>query len=885
GMPPNAPESGDTLASTNFNDTSGGQLLDAEYRDGSLWSTRAVMCNVGGGDAESCVDWLQIDVSGPAPVLLDQQAGGGFGSADEFRYYPDLAVDRNGNMAIAYTKSGFSSFTEIWATGREAGDPAGTLQSEVLQVAGSGNYTDGVGCAGTCDRWGDYTGMATDPDGCRFWYIGEYSDGGAAAWKTHIGSYKFDSCSIDSAIQSGKGTYACRDTMEVVVRDGIPIDAATAAAQTIITSSTDSETIPAESWIGSECTVGMCVTWTASLALDTLPGSVGDGTLQVANAETVTIDYTDPHGGHADQSREVTTTCQTGFEGGGYVILGGCEGGEGGEAYRDYIDAGEYVQYVYGVFNPHSAPDYTDVEATLTISGPLSGHITIGNPTVNLGALAPGQLAGAVFDIYVDPAAVSFGLSQNDFILTLSSVADGFDVPQVLTQTQALQAEDNVVAESICFNGESDEGFQSSTYVESYICTSPPCGAGGVTVNSVAAPWARGEGCGSETRDDYPEMTCDVNGTFAYTLNDSSVSCGQFAQDFTSFTSDVLYSPIMTPANTGNAPNGHPWFYSWQFAEWFFRADVSFTGDPTQPGIAATHLWTDDYLGTSTPSTNDINGFPYWQGNFWSPPNQDWDSATPWDPQNVPANWFGHGLLGVIGEATPGRQWRWAIWQRDWDAFLQRAPIVAEATAGMSYDDLNFVYEQFHAEAQTTVCGTGDVAGRVSFDRLSYTECGGGDLEVSVLDGNAAGPVTVTVSSLGTGDTETLSLTGAGPRWVTQLTYSLDGGASPDDGVLFVTPNDSIEAVYADDVPVDTVSAVATLLCSEESLVVTGVAAIDDSGNSGDSDGIPDTNELVDFTLTIRNDGDLSLSNVVATIWTDDPDVDCVTKSSASFGT
>ena len=71
--------------------------------------------NFGGGLGESCVDWLVFDVSGPIPLLLDQQSGGAYGSTNDFRYYPDISVDRNNNIAIGYTKSSSSTFTEVWA--------------------------------------------------------------------------------------------------------------------------------------------------------------------------------------------------------------------------------------------------------------------------------------------------------------------------------------------------------------------------------------------------------------------------------------------------------------------------------------------------------------------------------------------------------------------------------------------------------------------------------------------------------------------------------------------------------------------------------------------------------------------------------------------------
>jgi hypothetical protein len=882
GTPPNAPEDGDTVGDPNLNDTSAGPLLDAEYRAGTLWSARTVGCNIGGGNSESCIDWVKIDVSGGAPALLDQQSGGAFGSANEFRYYPDLAVDKNGNMAIGYTKSSFTDWTELWVTGRLAGDPAGTLQVEDQLVAGTGNYTDGAGCGGACDRWGDYSGMAADPDGCTFWYIGEYSNGGAGLWRTQISSYKFDSCSVTSSVGVDKGTYDCTDSMRVTVNDATAITAATASAQTVVAGAGgDSETIPAAKWIGTGCTGTSCTTWNATLPVSGNAGSDNDGTLNISNGESVSIDYTDPHGGHTNQTREAAVSCTPRFEDGGFLIFGGCEAGTGTERYREYIDAGEYVRYIFGVYNPPSGPNLTDVQATLSITGPLAGQVTIYDNSVYIGPMHPDQLSGAEFDVLLSPSAAASGLSANDFHLTLTSVADGYAVPQVLTQPQLLQTDDNIVNESQCFNMESNQGFQTARYVESYVCTAAPCA--GQTINSVQAPWTRGIGCLSETRSDYPEMSCDVNGTFAYTPNNSAAACGTFAQAGFTFTSDVLYTPRITPAHTGNAPNGQPWFYNWLFAEWFYDSDMIIGG--TDLAIGTIHLWSDNYAGPDVPPTNDIDAYPWFSGGFIAYDNQQWDSGTPWNPNAVPANYDGIDLDGITGQAVSGMRWRWAIWERDADAFSAVSPTTTAATAGAAYDDMNLNYDQYHATAQSTVCSTTTALGNVAFDQFTYTECPGGVLDMSVLDGNGANPVTLTVVSSGTGDSETITISGSSPRWADDLPYSTSGGGDPNDGVLFVTPDDILDASYNDNNPVGEATAFAFVECPEQDVVVQGIAGVTDTQNSGDNDDIPDTNEIVDFSITIRNDGDTALSNVQARIWTSDSDIDCITKDTASFGT
>jgi hypothetical protein len=95
-------------------------------------------------------------------------------------------------MAVGYSRFSSSTFPSVYAAGREAGDPAGQLKDETLVHAGEAYYT---AYDSSPRRWGDYTGMAIDPDGLRFWYVGEYSRNQATArWSTWVASFTFPGC-------------------------------------------------------------------------------------------------------------------------------------------------------------------------------------------------------------------------------------------------------------------------------------------------------------------------------------------------------------------------------------------------------------------------------------------------------------------------------------------------------------------------------------------------------------------------------------------------------------------------------------------------------------------------------------------------------------------
>ncbi|GAB4155231.1 MAG: hypothetical protein Fur0021_22470 [Candidatus Promineifilaceae bacterium] len=167
------------------------RALDFEYRNGSGWMTGVASCNPGTGTV-NCVQWAEIDLATQTVV----QAGV-FSSNGDYRSFPDIAANHCGDAAVGYTKSNTGIYPSVFATGRESGDPLGTMQPEVQIKAGEQRY---IGYDGSPYRWGDYTGMSVDPDGVTFWYLGEYSKqdvvNQSANWGTYVGSLTFAGCSV-----------------------------------------------------------------------------------------------------------------------------------------------------------------------------------------------------------------------------------------------------------------------------------------------------------------------------------------------------------------------------------------------------------------------------------------------------------------------------------------------------------------------------------------------------------------------------------------------------------------------------------------------------------------------------------------------------------------
>jgi hypothetical protein len=98
------------------------------------------------------------------------------------------SIDKSGNIAMAYSivRESPAIPAGLRFTGRLLTDPLGAMTAgENLIVNGSGSVSN--------QRWGNHADMGVDPvDGCTFWFLGNYSNGGARA--NRLAAFKFDEC-------------------------------------------------------------------------------------------------------------------------------------------------------------------------------------------------------------------------------------------------------------------------------------------------------------------------------------------------------------------------------------------------------------------------------------------------------------------------------------------------------------------------------------------------------------------------------------------------------------------------------------------------------------------------------------------------------------------
>ena len=171
--PPDAPQLGGGLVPT-----LDGRLMNAVFRNGSIWTAHAVSVS-----GRSGCRWYQMNASVPPTIAQT-------GSVDDpslCYYFPGLSVNANGHMVVGFSGSNANQFPGTYVSGRRIGDPAGQTAPPISVKPGETANGDG--------RFGDYSLTTVDPiDDLTFWTIQEYGRNGS--WGTWITQVQYDTCTI-----------------------------------------------------------------------------------------------------------------------------------------------------------------------------------------------------------------------------------------------------------------------------------------------------------------------------------------------------------------------------------------------------------------------------------------------------------------------------------------------------------------------------------------------------------------------------------------------------------------------------------------------------------------------------------------------------------------
>lgn len=162
-------------------DTVDSRLMNAVYRNGSIWTAHTVS----GGAGATC-RWYQLAEGSPFTVAQ----WGAVGDATRWHYFPSIAVNEQGDAVLGCSGSKASEHAGCYYAGRLVNDPPGQMSAPALLKAGIGpqNNIDGFGR----NRWGDYSLTTLDPSDSRtIWTVQEYADV-SNIWGTWVGKLQFE---------------------------------------------------------------------------------------------------------------------------------------------------------------------------------------------------------------------------------------------------------------------------------------------------------------------------------------------------------------------------------------------------------------------------------------------------------------------------------------------------------------------------------------------------------------------------------------------------------------------------------------------------------------------------------------------------------------------
>lgn len=142
---------------------------------------------------------------------------GTYSPDDQSRWLGSLAMDRQGNIGLAYSITSKTTFPSLKFTGRKKDDILGEMTiNESGAFSGDASQTSST-------RFGDYAQMTLDPsDGLTFWYTGEYVS--SNGWETGVFSFKIGSeydhdISVQEVTSPLSGDLTSAEVIKVLIKN------------------------------------------------------------------------------------------------------------------------------------------------------------------------------------------------------------------------------------------------------------------------------------------------------------------------------------------------------------------------------------------------------------------------------------------------------------------------------------------------------------------------------------------------------------------------------------------------------------------------------------------------------------------------------------------
>jgi hypothetical protein len=152
GTPPNAIQQGSTTKIQTNDD----RFLSADWRSNTLWVAGNDACTPSGDTTvRSCLRLVQVNATDTGATRLQDFD---FGGVSVYAYFPAVATDSTGNLFVSFSGSG----AMLTPSAEAISIPVVGSITAVLVAQGRGAYNS-TACQGGANRWGDYSGAATDP--------------------------------------------------------------------------------------------------------------------------------------------------------------------------------------------------------------------------------------------------------------------------------------------------------------------------------------------------------------------------------------------------------------------------------------------------------------------------------------------------------------------------------------------------------------------------------------------------------------------------------------------------------------------------------------------------------------------------------------------------
>jgi hypothetical protein len=197
-----APQLSSTLKVQN-NDS---RIQNLVYRNNSLWGVHTVFLPAGSSPSRSAIQWWELSTTGTVKQRgrIDDATG------NTFYAFPSLAVNRDSDVLIGYSRYSPSQFVSGNYSFRAGTDPLNTLRDDTVLRAGDATYYRTGTATPPRNRWGDFSSTVVDPANDKdMWTIQEYAatpSGGSDKWATWWGRVSLTSTSAPPTIQINTGS-------------------------------------------------------------------------------------------------------------------------------------------------------------------------------------------------------------------------------------------------------------------------------------------------------------------------------------------------------------------------------------------------------------------------------------------------------------------------------------------------------------------------------------------------------------------------------------------------------------------------------------------------------------------------------------------------------